>query len=41
MPLPVQLDLGVWTNAYPVGLMSRIMKSEHSLALSQVSVKFS
>ena len=28
-----------WTNVYLVGLMSRIMKSEHSLALSQVSAK--
>ena len=29
----------IWTNVYLVGLMSRIMKSEHSLALSQVSAK--
>ena len=29
----------IWTNAYLVGLMSRITKSEHSLALSQVSAK--
>ena len=29
----------IWTNAYLVGLMSRIIKSEHSLALSQVSAK--
>ena len=29
----------IWTNAYLVGLMWRIIKSEHSLALSQVSAK--
>ena len=29
----------IWTNAYLVELMSRIIKSEHSLALSQVSAK--
>ena len=29
----------IWTNAYLVGLMSRIIKSEHSLGLSQVSAK--
>ena len=29
----------IWTNGYLVGLMSRIMKAEHSLALSQVSAK--
>ena len=41
MPPPVPLDLMAWygQNTYPVGLMSRIMNSEHSLALSQVSAK--